>query len=1045
MKFILRLFTLLSLTNLFTLPLLSQSLSDRDQVKTPREELAGFSLPDGFVIELVASEKDGIANPIDLTFDDAGRLWTQTAMMYPLDSWADIQWAKMPGLTIDEQEKKKSNAERILDLYQGKAKGIDKILILSNLNAEGPVKTTVWADGLTIPQSILPYKNGAFVAQGSELFFLNDTNGDGKADERVPVLTGFGFRDTHTMTHSLVRAPGGWIHFSQGALNNGLVSSLRSDAKLRINYSKIVRFSLDGKKLELVSSGLNNIWGLQLRGKGQWYGTEANDLGFSVVPMEPGTGFPGIGNDRLRPYQPWMPVLHKFRVGGTGISGLAFSEDTRGSFPEEWDNVAFLANPITSSINCVKIIRNPDGSVTAKHLPDLLTSGDDWFRPVNIEFGPDGCLYIADWYDKVISHNELPLDHPGRDKTHGRIWRIRYIGEEKGGGETDEIPDFYQVKARKLPGYLASPSLWAKRAAWHQIADRPFKKTRRLASDLVALARDESQSTTTRIHALWSLEGINHYDKKLMSALLRSPLHHLRREAVRSLTSFHLTPSQLPAEINNLIDDISPTVRSQVIRTLTEMEAASQATIGLLVQACKPAIPGDSLGGPYERNFERFLARRALEQYPEELQAYINSPSANEAPVKNLLWAVQALPKEQKEYAFLKFWPQSGIKKLDEPTFISISGMLDNPNIYHMVKPVVQNPAYAATYIHFAMQNEARVQSAELSGLLRPLVRTLLMSDTLANIDLALDAAGRLNIRNLRDAIIGLVEEERTPETTLLLALKALENDLKANEDIFNRIAKNEKISFNARVAALHSLSKVDADTGLQIIQKWIPELNLAEKKSLAGVLAGSKQGTELLMRMYDEEYIGLAVFDIPTAERVYKAHSSDPRSAAILKGVKKREEEEKNIFNARLAHYIAIAKEKEGNPVKGKVLFQTCLMCHQVGDQGHDIAPALDGSANREPEALLTAILDPDAAVERSYRIFSVVKKDGSSLQGYLVKRDELGTTIAFMGGSEIFIETADIKSQRFLDRSFMVKGLIDSYTNEQVADLLAYIRSLK
>src|SRR3546814_18882892 len=78
--------------------------------------------------------------------------------------------------------------------------------------------------------------------------------------------------------------------------------------------------------------------------------------------MEPGTGFPGIGNDRLRPYQPWMSPLHQFRVGGTGISGLAFSEDSNGSFPEEWNNVAFLANPITSTINCVRIVRNPDRS-----------------------------------------------------------------------------------------------------------------------------------------------------------------------------------------------------------------------------------------------------------------------------------------------------------------------------------------------------------------------------------------------------------------------------------------------------------------------------------------------------------------------------------------------------------------------------------------------------------------------------------------------------------------------------------------------------------
>src|SRR5690606_34783177 len=136
----------------------------------------------------------------------------------------------------------------------------DQVLVLSGLYGGGPVTTTVWADGLAIPMSILPYRDGAYVAQGSELFFLRDSDGDGLADERTPLFTGFGFTDSHTMTHMLVRAPGNWIHFSHGALNKGEVRSLVSGAKLHVNYSKIGRFSVDGQKMELVNAGLNNIW-----------------------------------------------------------------------------------------------------------------------------------------------------------------------------------------------------------------------------------------------------------------------------------------------------------------------------------------------------------------------------------------------------------------------------------------------------------------------------------------------------------------------------------------------------------------------------------------------------------------------------------------------------------------------------------------------------------------------------------------------------------------------------------------------------------------
>src|SRR5690606_17091806 len=184
--------------------LLAQTHSPRTQAYSPEQQLAGFKLPEGFVIELVASERDGVVNPIDLTFDDAGRLWTQTATMYPLDPIADLEWQDLLNLLNDpEAQKKHSNFKLISDLYQGKTKGDDKILVLSNLYGASPVKTTIWAEGLTIPQSIFPYKDGAFVAQGSEIFLLRDTDNDGIADKRTRFFTGFGFVDTHTMSHTL--------------------------------------------------------------------------------------------------------------------------------------------------------------------------------------------------------------------------------------------------------------------------------------------------------------------------------------------------------------------------------------------------------------------------------------------------------------------------------------------------------------------------------------------------------------------------------------------------------------------------------------------------------------------------------------------------------------------------------------------------------------------------------------------------------------------------------------------------------------------------
>ena len=1013
--------------------------SVRTKLYTPEEELAGFKVPPGFVVELVASERDGIVNPIDLTFDDTGRLWTQTATMYPLDPVADIQWNDLLRLMDDQEAQKKHPAfRRILDLYQGKTKGTDKVLVLSDLYGKSPAKVSVWADGLTIPMSVLPYKDGAYVAQGSELFFLADRDQDGRADTRQPLLTGFGFTDTHTMAHTLVRGPGDWIHFSHGALNKGEVTSLKSDARQKIDFCKIARFSLDATRLELVNNGLNNIWGFQLRGNGQWYGSEANDLGYSVAPLEPLAGFPGIGNDRLRSYQPFVPALHEFRVGGTGISGTAFADDAPGSFPAECRNVAFLANPITSTINAVRIGRNADGTVTAEHLPDLLTSEDDWFRPVNMEFGPDGSLYIADWYNKIVSHNELPTTHPDRDKAHGRIWRIRHVSQA-----SRPIIDFTKVPTAELVGYLRSASLWEKRAAWHQITDRPRAQTQPLTAQLLALAADAAQDEVTRIHALWSLEGIDAYNADLLAALVQSPLPDLQREAIRSLNSFSLPLAEITSQVKGLVEHPNPMIRAQILRTLGEAGQANREVIELLVRASKPELPGNALGGAYERKFERFLARKALEQYPQELQSYLAGFS--DIPTQNILWAIQALPPAQRDALFLTYWPQSGITELDESTFVSIAGMLNNPQVVAAVKSNLEATAYAKTYVSYALQNQSQVQSAALSTLLTTPVRALLKSNAEADQNLALDAVGRFKIKNAQPEVMGLLNG-RVSDKTFTLALKALETDSEAGQKVLHSVVKNPDIGFGARAMALGNLTRASPAQGEQALVGWLPTLSSNEKAELAKTLSASAEGAGLLLNSYGKKQLGLSDFDLPTAERMVASTKSSPRAQTLLAGVKKREEEKKRAFHEKLNRYMAIAEKQAGNPAEGKLLFQTCLLCHQVGTEGQNIAPALDGSASRENEALLTAILDPDAAVESGYAVYRVTKKDNSSVEGYLVSKDERGTTIAFMGGSKVFVEADAIKSQGFLGgRSFMTKGLIDQYSDKQVADLLSYIKTLK
>lgn len=1019
--------------------------SKRTGVFSPDEQLKGFKVPEGFIIELVASEKHGVVNPIDISFDDAGRLWTQTGSMYPLDPVKDIPWNTLLKLMDNPAEQGKNpDFKRIKDLYQLKSKGEDKILVLDDLSKPADKPLRIWADSLSIPQSILPYKDGAFVCHGSELFLLRDTNGDGTSDKMEPYLTGFGFTDTHTMSHTLVRAPGGYIHFSQGALNKGRVTAVKSGKSTHIDYSKIARFSLDGNNIELVNSGLNNIWGFQLRANGQWYLTEANDFGFSVNPAEPQTGFKGIGNATLRPYQPMIPVNHPFRVGGTGISGLAFMEDETGSFPaEDWKDIALLANPITSSINAVKITRLPDGKIAATHLEDFLTSDDDWFRPVNIEFGPDGCLYIADWYNKIVSHNEVGTSHPDRDKTHGRIWRIRHESQKP-----REIPNLITTPTAELVQHLKSGILWQTRAAWHQIADRNHSESdkQKLTPSLIQLATDASQTITTRIHALWSLESLQHFDKPTIATLLSDPDPDLVRETIRSLTNFKLPPTEVNALIAVKVADTNPSpnpmIRSQVLRTLSEINAADNSTIHTLVTACKPALPGNQLGGSYERHFERFLARKALEQYPSELAAYLQSSKSNSIPVENKLWAIQALPADQKKTAFLSLWEKVSSKALDDETFIAIAEMLADKEIYTAVESNFSDPKNAVAYVQLAMKHQSRVLSPPLSNILAVSVTNLL--DKPETFMLGLDAVHKLNINGLHTKIAAIkIESNNPPILNHLLAVYANQpNHYAAN---LLSIINDPSFTRDTRLAALTSYIKPHRKEGAAILEEMIRTTPADQHPEITEKFSQSKEGSALLLEFYTQKKLTPSAFSISATERIKNSAPKNQAAAELHKTVAKAKEDEKKLRHGKIKQYLAATKNLKGDANAGKQTFQSCMMCHKVGTEGQSIAPPLDGSAHRDTEHLITAIVDPDQAVEGGYGLFRVTKKDGSSTEGFLVKQDEKGITTAIMGGTTTFTPTAEIAHASFIGgRSFM-PDMFGNLSDQQMVDLLEYIKTLK
>jgi putative heme-binding domain-containing protein len=196
---------------------------------------------------------------------------------------------------------------------------------------------------------------------------------------------------------------------------------------------------------------------------------------------------------------------------------------------------------------------------------------------------------------------------------------------------------------------------------------------------------------------------------------------------------------------------------------------------------------------------------------------------------------------------------------------------------------------------------------------------------------------------------------------------------------------------------------------------------------------------------MYVQKKLTSRAFSISASERIKNAERKNPKANELIKVVRKFHDDQNKLRNGKIQKYITATKKLKGNAKAGEITFQSCMMCHKVGEKGQEIAPALDGSANRDTEHLITAIVDPDQAVEGGYGLYRVTRKDGSSSEGFLVKQDAKGITLAMMGGSTVFTPAADIANSRFVGRRSFMPDIFGNLSDQQMVDLLEYIKTLK
>ncbi|MHB1558280.1 MAG: PVC-type heme-binding CxxCH protein [Isosphaeraceae bacterium] len=501
----------------------------RVHITTPEEEQKTFTLPEGYKIELFASEVQfpDLEDPVAMTFDAKGRMWVTTMPSYPM---------YLPG--------RKPN---------------DKILIF-DVGTDGKAASCkVFADGLHLPIGLELGGGGVYVSQMPNLMFLKDTNGDDKADVRELIMHGFDTADSHHAMHADTWDPGGALHWQEGTFHYTQVETPYGPR--RCNEAGIFRWEPRTWKFDVfVSYGFANPWGHYIDAWGQNFVADASG-GANYY----GTAFSGQvdypqkhGGMKQFFKMQWRPTC-----GCELVASRQFPHETQGDY---------LLNNDIGFQGILRYRVKEDGSgFSGTPVEPLLRSSDPNFRPVALRFGPDGALYVVDWFNPLIGHMQHSLRDPNRDHTHGRIWRITYTRRP--------LVDRPKIAGASVPELLDLLKVYEDRTRYRarrELRERPPAEVlAALGKWVTSLDTGNADYWRHMLEALWLHQSLDEVNLPLLKQVLECPEPKARAAATRVLCYWRdRVPDPLEL-LRKQVNDDHPRVRLEAIRALSFFDGAA--------------------------------------------------------------------------------------------------------------------------------------------------------------------------------------------------------------------------------------------------------------------------------------------------------------------------------------------------------------------------------------------------------------------------------------------------------------------------------------
>lgn len=414
-----------------------------ETVLTPEQQMAAFTVAEGYEMNLFASEVEGVAKPTQFSWDERGRLYVACSPTYP---------QTVPGV-----------------------KPSDFILVLEDTDGDGKAdKSTRFAEGLTMVQGVEPGAGGVYVCDFDQIVHLKDTNGDGKADEKTVLFSGFGIGDTHQLANSICHGPDGALWFSQGLHAFSRVETAHGLA--RLEKAGLWRLDPRTQKMEGYFNGGkagHNCWGVAFDDYNQVFHKSGDrPAGYYSLP-----GLVALADpDEYHP----IGMLFDTNPKTTSIDFIGTK-----ALPDDIQGCALIGGYFGGVVELHRLADDGSG-FKSMQLPKLVISSDTSFRPVDVSIGPDGAMYLCDWFNPVIGHYQASYADPRRDRSHGRIWRIT----AKGRAPVKQ-PALAEMKPAELLEQLKSPERWTRYQAKRLLFDMPADEVLKAAEAFIAKNDDE--------------------------------------------------------------------------------------------------------------------------------------------------------------------------------------------------------------------------------------------------------------------------------------------------------------------------------------------------------------------------------------------------------------------------------------------------------------------------------------------------------------------------------------------------------------------------